>query len=249
MCKVAILQSNYIPWKGYFDIIHDVDIFVYYDEVKYTKNDWRNRNKIYPKNGLQWLTIPISKDAVRLKISEVLLGNEHWQEQHYKSMAFSYGKSSHFGQIDMLAQDIYLQHHWSSLSELNQYVIEKIARYIGIETRFVDSRDLVLAGDRVERLISILQQLGADEYVSGPSARAYLHGHEHLFTENQIRLVYKDYTGYPSYPQLATPFEHAVSIVDMIANIDHEQIPSYIWGWRTPGSPHDFSQPLDKENL
>ena len=57
--KVAILQSNYIPWKGYFDIINLVDEFIIYDDCQYTKNDWRNRNRIKTCNGLQWLTIPV----------------------------------------------------------------------------------------------------------------------------------------------------------------------------------------------
>ena len=58
--KIAILQSNYIPWKGYFDIISKVDEFIFYDEVQYTKHDWRNRNRIKTSNGLIWLTIPVN---------------------------------------------------------------------------------------------------------------------------------------------------------------------------------------------
>ena len=59
MKKVAILQSNYIPWKGYFDIIASVDEFIIFDDMQYTKRDWRNRNKIKTPQGLQWLTIPV----------------------------------------------------------------------------------------------------------------------------------------------------------------------------------------------
>jgi hypothetical protein len=44
--KVAITQSNYIPWKGFFDSIRMVDVFVLYDDMQYTKRDWRNRNLI-----------------------------------------------------------------------------------------------------------------------------------------------------------------------------------------------------------
>src|SRR3954468_728178 len=104
--KVVILQSNYVPWKGYFDLIHDADLFVFYDEVKYTKNDWRNRNRIYSKNGLQWLTIPIPHSAVKQKISEVLLPEGDWPAQHYKSLSFGYGKAPFFGQLDELMRPV-----------------------------------------------------------------------------------------------------------------------------------------------
>src|SRR3954469_16903743 len=97
--KVVVLQSNYVPWKGYFDLIHDADLFVFYDEVKYTKNDWRNRNKIFTTNGVQWLTIPISKDAVKQKISQVEIKDNGWQELHYKSLFFGYKSAPFFNQL------------------------------------------------------------------------------------------------------------------------------------------------------
>ena len=63
--KVAILQSNYIPWKGYFDIINMVDEFILFDDMQYTKRDWRNRNIIKTAAGLKWLTIPVdSKGSI-----------------------------------------------------------------------------------------------------------------------------------------------------------------------------------------
>lgn len=226
--KAAILQSSYIPWKGYFDIINDVDIFCFYDEVKYTKNDWRNRNKIYPKSGIQWLTIPIAKDAVKLKISEVRITDEKWQDLHHKSLKFSYNGAPYFAQLKNFMEELYLKNQWEYLSVLNQHSIKMISGYLGIKTRFIDSSELNLRGDRVERLINILKDLGADEYLSGPSAKDYLSGHEHLFTESGIFLKYKDYSAYKPYKQLTEPFEHFVSIFDMIANVSKESILSHI---------------------
>ena len=98
--RVVVLQSDYVPWKGYFDLIHDADVLVYYDEVQYTKNDWRNRNRIYPKNGLQWLSIPIAKAAVKLKISEVELPASDWQKAHYKSLYYGYKRAPCFDQLE-----------------------------------------------------------------------------------------------------------------------------------------------------
>jgi hypothetical protein len=236
MHKVAILQSNYIPWKGYFDIIHDVDTFVYYDEVQYTKNDWRNRNKIYSKNGLQWLTIPISKEAVKLKISQVALADHDWQALHYKSIYYAYKQAPYFRQLEPLLQNVYMERQWVWLVDINRYLLETIARMIGINTAFVDSKDLEQKGDRVDRLIDILRQLKADIYITGPSARAYLAQYEHKFADQGIVLSYKDYAGYPSYRQLGEPFAHAVSIVDLLANVELSTIGDYIWRWRTSPS-------------
>src|SRR5436305_3143233 len=100
--RAVVLQSNYVPWKGYFDLIQNADVFVYYDEVQYTKNDWRNRNRICSKNGHHWLTIPVSRDAVKLKISEVPLPDSCWQLDHFKTLSHSYLPAPYFRQIQPL---------------------------------------------------------------------------------------------------------------------------------------------------
>ena len=218
--RVVVLQSNYLPWKGYFDLIQNADVFVYYDEVQYTKNDWRNRNRICSKNGRHWLTIPISRDAVKLKISEVRLPESRWQDDHFQTLLHSYKPARFFRQIEPLLHDFYRARVWTRLSELNRYCTESIARLLGITTRFLDSKDFDLDGDRVARLVSLLAQIGATEYLSGPSARAYLTGNEGLFERAGMRLLFKSYDGYPEYPQLHSPFEHAVSVLDVLANVE-----------------------------
>ena len=218
--RVVVLQSNYLPWKGYFDLIQDADVFVFYDEMQYTKNDWRNRNRICSKNGVQWLTIPISRDAVKLKISEVRLPETRWREDHFQTLQDSYKPARFFRQIEPLLHDFYKARMWTQLSELNRHCTESIARLLGIATRFLDSKDFNLDGGRVERLVSLLRQVGATEYLSGPSARAYLAGSEGLFEQAGIRLSFKSYEGYPEYPQFHAPFLHAVSILDVLANVE-----------------------------
>lgn len=225
--KVVILQSNYIPWKGYFDLLHDADVFVFYDEVKYTKNDWRNRNRIYTKDGVQWLSIPIHKDAVKQKISEVLLPETDWRNDHINKLEQAYKKAPHFSQLADLMQDIYFAGH-QQLSAFNQYIIQKISAKLDCPTKIINSADLVLEGDRVERLINILKQLNASTYISGPAAKDYLRDYEHLFSDNNITLTYKSYH-YPEYKQLHQPFEQYVSIVDLIANVSWDEIQNYIW--------------------
>ena len=226
--KVAILQSNYIPWRGYFDLIHDVDTFVLYDDVQYTKNDWRNRNVVYPASSPQWLTIPVG-DQIHLKIFEVQLPDPRWQAKHLRTISQAYAKAPFFGDIEPLLLGIYRDVEWRTLSELNAALIRKISSLLGITTEIVDSRQFAAQGDRVERLFSILTQLGASHYISGPAAKGYLAGHEGEFAERGIYLEFKHYPAYPEYSQRGKTFVPAVSVIDLIANVGVEQAPRYIW--------------------
>ena len=230
--KVAILQSNYIPWKGYFDLINDVDTFVFYDCVKYTKNDWRNRNKIYVNQSPQWITVPISNDSTKLSIDEVLISDKRWQDLHFKTLYLGYKKAPYFFQLEELILDYLKDRNWENLSSLNQYTIQEISRKIGISTNFINSRELDLRGDRVDRLVNICADLGASEYISGPAAISYLTGNEEQFSSKNILLKYKHYPEYPVYKQTQGKFETYVSIVDLIANIGWDDIKNYIWKGR-----------------
>jgi len=227
--KVAILQSNYIPWRGYFDLIHDADVFVFYDCVQYTKNDWRNRNIIYTRNGKQWLTIPVSSDAVKGTIDEVQLINSRWQQKHHRALFIGYKQAPFFPQLEELANEFLLARQWTSLSELNKHLIMSISRRLGCKTKFVNARELSPRGNRVERLIDILRKIGASHYISGKAAAGYLFGKEALFHEHGVELLYKEYAAYKPYRQLADPFEQSVSILDMVANLSWLDIPSHIW--------------------
>jgi hypothetical protein len=229
MKKVAIIQSNYIPWKGYFDIIHDVDLFVFLDDVQYTKNDWRNRNLIKTPQGSQWLTVPVRKNRGRL-IHEVRIINERWSKVHWKSIKQNYSKTPYFKKYEDFFEYVYVDLTWTSLSDLNQYLIKKVSRdFLSIKTIFEDSRKYNAQGEKLERLLDLLTKLRTDYYVTGPAARDYIV--DERIEELGIELHYKDYSGYPEYPQLFPPFEHAVSILDLLFNCGPDA-PFFIWGWR-----------------
>jgi hypothetical protein len=231
MKKVAVIQSNYIPWKGYFDIIHDVDLFVFHDDLQYTKNDWRNRNKIKTARGVSWLTIPVGTREDRL-ICEVELHDVSWQKNHWAIIMQSYSKAPFFRQYRDFFEQVYLKAKWNNLSELNQYLIKTISKeFLGIKADFNDSRDFHAEGHKLDRLIDLLVKVNAELYVSGPAAKDYIE--ENKFKEVEIELVFKDYSNYPEYPQLFPPFEHAVSILDVLFNCG-AAAPDYIWGWRAP---------------
>ncbi len=214
MKRVAILQSNYIPWKGYFDLIASVDEFVFYDDVQYTKHDWRNRNRIKTPQGPQWLSIPVGAAIHRpirsVEIPDPACGHRHWQR-----LLANYARAPYFDAIASWLEPLY-RAPWTHLSVVNQRLITAICRFLGIDTRLTDSAAYRLDGDRNERLVSLCVQTGANRYVSGPAAKGYLD--VEAFGRRDIEVAWFDYAGYVPYRQLWGPFLHDVSIVDLLFN-------------------------------
>jgi len=228
--KVAVIQSNYIPWKGYFDIINDVDLFIFYDDVQYTKNDWRNRNQIKTHQGLEWLTIPVGENIDRT-IADVNIPTKYWQKKHWKSLQQNYSKAPFFKKYQDFFEELYIGHKWHNLSDLNQFIIKYIStEFLGITTTFDNSKNYHLDGKKLDKLLNLLQYVKAEEYVSGINAQSYIE--ESVFSELNIKLTYKDYSNYPKYNQLHTPFYHNVSILDILFNCGPDAS-HYIWGWRS----------------
>ncbi len=216
MKKIAISQSNYIPWKGYFDMINSVDVFVIYDEVQYTKNDWRNRNLLKTKKGVEWITIPVKQAKLDQTIDETFVATTNWNIKHWKMIQATYGKASYFNKYKVELESLYLNMNTNLLSEINFIFIQLICRLLGISTELINSRDLNLEGDRVTRLVDACKKLNGDIYVSGPTAKNYLE--EELFTSNNISIKWMDYSGYKEYNQMSLPFVHTVSILDLLFN-------------------------------
>jgi hypothetical protein len=219
--KVAILQSNYIPWKGYFDLMDQVDDFVIYDVVQYTKRDWRNRNKIATPHGLLWLTIPVIVESREQRIDETKIHDKNWVDKHLTSIKHNYGKSTYFNTyLDELRNCYEEVGTLDYLSDVNLVFIEWICSKLGINTRLHSSRDFELSTDKNERLANICGQLNADLYLSGPAAKDYLD--ESCFTEKNIEVEWMNYQGYPEYQQLFGDFEHSVTVLDAIFNLGED---------------------------
>ena len=217
MKKVAILQSNYIPWKGYFDMIAAVDEFILYDDMQYTRRDWRNRNKIKTPQGPVWLTVPVKvKGQYFQKIRDTEIDGAAWAATHWKSLAQHYARAPHFKEIREWLEPLYMERTYSHLSVLNRTLLEAVCRYLGIGTRISNSWDYMLVDGKTERLADLCRQAGGSEYISGPAAMEYID--EQIFTDYGITLTWFDYEGYPEYPQLWGEFTHFVSILDLLFN-------------------------------
>ena len=173
--KVAIVQSNYIPWKGYFDLINTVDEFILLDDVQYTRRDWRNRNRIKTPNGLMWLTIPVEvKGKFVQKIKDAVISDPGWNRKHWDSIVHSYSRARYFGKYKETFEALYLGCAEKSLSRINHGFLVAICKLLGIDTKITWSMDYHLAEGKTERLVDFCKQAGADEYISGPSAMGYI---------------------------------------------------------------------------
>ena len=216
--RVAISQSNYVPWKGYFDLIGSVDTFVTYDCVQFTRRDWRNRNLIKSPVGLQWLTIPVrTKGGYYQTIDATEVADPNWAMDHWLQIERCYRRAPCFTEASpWISSRFDTVATVGKLSLVNRILLQQIAVYLGITTRLLDSSQFNLQEGRSERLLGVCLELGATTYVSGPAARSYLD--EGLFAAHGIAVEWFDYSGYPEYPQLWGQFAHGVSILDTILN-------------------------------
>jgi hypothetical protein len=215
--RVAIIQSNYIPWRGYFDIINSVDAFVLLDDVQFTRRDWRNRNQIKTAQGLQWLTIPVDvKGQFDIKIKDVTVSNASWAQDHWNKIAQAYRKAPYFQAYKAQFEQAYLTDSERYLSQINHRFLSLINSILSVKTPLLWSNDFVISQDKSQRLLQICQQLDATTYVSGPAAKDYLQ--VALFQEAGLEVEWVNYDGYAGYQQLHGAFEPNVSVIDLIFN-------------------------------
>jgi hypothetical protein len=214
--RCAILQPSYIPWRGYFDIIRRVDLFVFYDDVQYDRRGWRNRNLVKSAQGPLWLTIPVKARNSQLDQTPILAietDGDVWAARHLATLRHLYSRAPHFDEERSWLEAVYANPP-RLLADFTIPLIIALARRLGISgTRFIRSSDLGVSGRKTERLINVLRKVEATHYLSGPSARAYLE--EPLMEEAGITLEWMSYD-YPEYPQLYPPYHPHLSILDLL---------------------------------
>ena len=213
--RVAIVQSNYVPWRGYFDLIASVDEFIVLDDVQYTRRDWRNRNKIKTQGGTRWLSIPVEVSGRYTQpICETRIADPGWSRSHWDLVRSTYASSPAFDVHADFIRDLYESAPGPFLSDINRHFLEKINEVLGIDTPLVDSRVYGAQGTKDERLLDLCLKAGAGEYVSGPSAQSYLN--EQRFEAAGVRVAWFEYGPYPEYDQVHPPFVSQVSILDVL---------------------------------
>jgi hypothetical protein len=217
MKTVVIVQSFYLPWKGYFDRLQEADEVILYDDMQYQKRFWINRNQIKTAQGPHWLSVPVEvKGRFTQAIKDTRVADPGWAKRHWDTIRHSYGRAPYFREYADQFEELFLGCRDDSISSINYRFLEPLCRILGIKSKLTWSMDYQLVPGKTERLVDLCRQAKAGAYLTGPTARDYMR--EELFQEAGIELRYMDYSGYPEYPQVFPPFRHEVSIVDLIFN-------------------------------
>lgn len=202
-------------------MIAAVDEFILFDDMQYTRRDWRNRNQIKTPQGVQWMTIPVLvKGKYHQTIRETEVDGVAWAVDHWKALVQNYRRAPHFAEIAAWLEPLYFGVASTYLSPRNRSFLEAICAYLGIRTKITNSWDYSILDGKTERLVSLCAQAGGSEYISGPSARDYID--PKVFERAGIRLTWFDYAGYPEYPQLWGEFTHGVTVLDLLFNCGKE---------------------------
>jgi hypothetical protein len=215
---VGMIQSSYLPWRGYFDFIASVDCFVLYDDIPIGMGrTWRNRNLIKTPRGVAWVTVPIHHDPVGTRICDVrICYKQDWIARQSGQLTAAYRNTPYFNAYFPRFREIVHRRH-ERLSVLNEELIRWIAGEIGIATRILPVEILASPGaPRDIRPIQILEQLGATAYLTGPNTLAYTNCC--VYSQHGISLRVKDYT-YAPYQQTGDDFVGQVSVLDLLFNM------------------------------
>ncbi len=213
---VAILQPGYLPWLGFFEQMYQSDVFVLYDDVAYDKHGWRNRNRIKTPNGAQWLTVPVlTKGRGKPAINEVLIDQgQNWRKKHLASIRQNYSEAPCFDQYIHMFEEAYSR-EWERIVDLDVHFIEMLAMILGLERPIHLSSTLTAKGDRVERLINICKEVGADTFYEGAAGKNYIEKAD--FEDAGIGVKFQDYQHQP-YKQLYGDFVPHLSTIDLVFN-------------------------------
>lgn len=220
---IVVTQSNYLPWRGWFDMLRQSDALVLLDSVQFTRRDWRNRNRIKTPQGPAWLTVPVEvKGRYSQAVDETRISDPGWAEAHLRSIALAYSRAPHFtAAFPWLEREIRAVAKEDLLTRVNESLIRAFCAKLGLGLPITRDGDLLpreeLVGmDPSERLAALTHAMGGTRYISGPAAKAYMDPEP--FDRRGIEIVWMDYSGYPAYPQLWGEFEPAVSVVDLMLN-------------------------------
>lgn len=219
--RIAIIQSCYVPWRGFFDLIGRCDEYVIYDHAQFVKRHWHNRNRIKTAAGPEWLTIPVISKGRYVQPIDTVEISESWADKHWRAIELAYRRAPYFDALAGAARSWYERAAKERLlTEINVIFLTEIAKLLGIGTRIVRDTKYPASGAKSERLLAIIRAAGADRYLSGPSARAYLD--EALLANAGVDVEWMSYQGYEDYPQLYGTFEPAVSVLDLLFNVGPE---------------------------
>lgn len=222
------MQPYFLPYIGYFQLIKNVDEFVIYDKIKYTKKGWINRNRILTNNGIEYITLPIKKGSDYLMVYEREL-SQTWNKDRIKlvnRLSNYYKKSPFFRENFDVINDCLNQ------SEINLFKfiygsVEIINNFLDIKTPLIIYSKLSIdeSFKNKEKVIEICKNLNANKYIN-PIGGLELYS-KNEFIKNGIELNFLSVDGV-KYNQGKETFSENLSIVDVLMFNQKEDIKKFL---------------------
>lgn len=221
--KISIIQPCFVPWLGYFEQMVVGDIFVYLDDVQYTKKDWRNNNQLKSPYGIKPIHVPVGNASRSILINQAIISyNSKWEDDLVNKITEWYRKAPFFEEIIyMISRVIY--NKYERLVDLNYNLNGAICSYLGINTPIYYASDIPkMTIDKNLRIVEICKYFnGVDLLYDGKSAKNFID--IELFRHHGIMVVFQDYIQTP-YKQLWGDFVPFMSIIDVLMNCGKESL-------------------------
>ncbi len=217
---VAVHQPNYLPWPGYFHKIAKAGIFVFLDDVQFSKGSYTNRVQILRDGQPVWLTQPI-RHCFGQAVADVEFSQPDWAARHLDTLRGAYARAPAFRAVWPALTDMMGKVTGMKLAAANRRLVEMVANRLGLQTRFHAASELgVGSSEADERLAKIVARLApGGAYLSGRGGAKYQDAA--TFAAAGIGLVYTDFR-HPDYPQPGASFTPGLSIMDALFAVGWE---------------------------
>ena len=226
--QLAIMQPTYLPWIGYFDLLSKADVFVFLDDVQFSRRSWQQRNRLLLEGREKLITVPVRKsDHSGQLLMDAEISEGDWADKHLKLIDHAYKKARFGGDVLARLKRVY-EDRTSNLCDLNIGLIIEIASLLGVDTEVVRSSELSIDGKKSEKLVNICKALNASKYLSAAGSKEYIET-EGRFRKEGIEVSYHDFYCRP-YRQVKTHiFIPYLSVVDFLSNVDPVEYEDHIY--------------------
>lgn len=212
--RLAIMQPYFLPYIGYFQLIAAVDLFIIYDNIKYTKKGWINRNRMLQNGKDVVFSLPLKSDSDFLNVCERELSADFNRDKLLNQFKGAYRNAPYFAQTLPLIEKI-LQCEDINLFRFLQHAIIKTCEHLGITTEIKASSDIAIDHDlkNQDKVLAICKEVGADVYVNA-NGGIDLYSKE-TFRMKSVKLQFIQSKPF-EYPQLGNAFVPWLSIIDVM---------------------------------
>ena len=208
------MQPYFFPYIGYFQLIAAVDTFIVYDNIKYTKKGWINRNRMLQNGKDAMFSLPLKSDSDYLDVCERELASDFNRDKLLNQFRGAYLRASYFEQVFPLVEQI-VRYEDANLFRYTYHSISRICEYLGITTEIKVSSDIAIDHNlkNQDKVLDLCGAVGANVYVNAIGGKE-LYSKE-VFLDKNIALKFIQSKSF-EYTQFGTEFVPWLSIIDVM---------------------------------